>query len=142
MGLLNPKNPSIFPKSHVMGAIFEPIKDDIKPIESNSNDNHFFSSYSQMDAPDNPNWALGQKTPGPDNMLLATMHNLLHKNSLASAAAESEHKGISKPDFEAAFRNDAGYEDTEEVAQLFDDLTTMQFEKPDLRKVRSRIGRD
>ena len=34
MGLLNPKNPTIFPESHMMSAIFEPIKDDIKPMES------------------------------------------------------------------------------------------------------------
>ena len=100
---------------------------------SQATEGNLFSSYSQMDPPDDPNWKFGQKAPGPDNVILATMHNLLHKNSLAQAAAESDRKGIIKPDFEAAFRNDAGYDDGDEVAELFEDLTTMEFEKPDLR---------
>ena len=50
---------------------------------SQATEGNLFSSYSQMDPPDDPNWKFGQKAPGPDNVILATMHNLLHKNSLA-----------------------------------------------------------
>ena len=44
MGLLNPRNPTSFPDSHIMKAIFEPIKDDVKPVEpTTGQDSHYFS---------------------------------------------------------------------------------------------------
>ena len=55
-----------------------------------------------------------------------------------------KHKGITDPDFEASFRRQEGEEDEDidEVTELFEDLTGMEFERPDLRKVKSTIGRD
>ena len=91
MGMLNPSNPTMFPESHVMNAIFEPIKDDVKPMESSGSDGNFFSSYSKMESDEDPNWKFGQKSPGPDNVIMKAVHNLLHKNSLAKAASENKH---------------------------------------------------
>ena len=75
----------------------------------------------------------------PDNVLLSALHNLLHKNSISSMGV-MERKGISKPNLEAAFKGHGDDEDS--VAALFEEMSTMEFEKPDLRKVRREIGRD
>ena len=79
----------------------------------------------------------------PDNMLLSAIHNLLHKNSLASMG-EQKHKGIMNPDFEYAFMrsDDPENDEMDSVAELFEDMSAMEFEKPDLRKARKNIGRD
>ena len=75
----------------------------------------------------------------PDNILLSALHNLLHKNSVSSMGF-MDRKGITKPDLEAAFKGHGDEEDS--VAALFKDMSTMEFEKPDLRKVRREVGRD
>ena len=92
-----------------------------------------------MEAPQNENWKFGQKSPSPDNLLLSAIHNLLHKNSISSMGKQ-KHKGISQPDFEKAFSGRTGVGDG--VAELFNELSEIEFEKPDLRKVKRNIGRD
>ena len=77
----------------------------------------------------------------PDNLMLAAVHNLLHKNSLSSMG-EQKHKGITNPDFDAAFRRVEGDDDEDDVAALFEEMSEMEFEKPNLREVRKNIGRD
>ena len=59
MGLLNPKNPTLFPESHVVSAIFEPIKSGIGPKETKASNPNFFSKYSKMEPEDDPNWKFG-----------------------------------------------------------------------------------
>ena len=121
-----------------MSRIFEPIKKDIKPGEYHSGrgNSSIFSQYANMDPPEDYNWKFGHKTPQPDNLLLAGIHNFLHKNSLRSMG-KLKKKGISDPDFEKAFE---GHDDS--VRELFSDLSEVEFEKPDLRKARREIGRD
>ena len=105
--MFDPHRPSSrFGDKHIMSAIFEPIKDDVKPLERTAghNESHVISGYAQMDAPENPNMAFGQKAaPVPDNLMLAAIHNLLHKNSLASMNRDIKRKGISNVDIETTF---------------------------------------
>lgn len=141
MGLLNPHNPGVFPESHVIGAIFEPIKEDVKPDgPSQSGNSNFFSQYAQMDDVENPDWKFGSKAPMADNLILRGIHNLLHRNSIASMQ-QNDMKGISKIDLDGAFLGGSDDEDGS-VAELFEELSTMEFEKPNLREVRRNIGRD
>ena len=93
---------------------------------------------ARADPVENPNWKFGQKAPVPDTMLLAAVHNIMHKNSLSSMH-DMKHKGITNPDFEAAFLGGA---DDENIAELFEEMSEMEFEKPDLRAVKRNIGRD
>ena len=92
-----------------------------------------------MEPSENPNWKFGQKAPMPDNLLLSALHNLLNKNSISSMGPV-DRKGITSPDFEKAFLGDG--DDKNEVAALYEDMSTMEFEKPDLRTIKKQIGRD
>ena len=72
-------------------------------------------------------------------MLLSAIHNLLHKNSIAKLGDEKK-KGITNPDFEKAFAGRGDVDDN--VGELFSELGEIEFEKPDLRKVKRNLGRD
>ncbi len=72
-------------------------------------------------------------------MLLSAIHNLLSKNSIAKLGDEKK-KGITNPDFEKAFAGRDGVDDN--VGELFSELGEIEFENPDLRKVKRELGRD
>ena len=95
---------------------------------------------ANADPVEDPNWKFNNKSPMPDNLLLAGIHNLLSKNSF-KAMGEQKHKGITNPDFDRAFLGKAEGED-ENVAELFEELGEMEFEKPDLREMQRNLGRD
>ena len=60
MGMLNPQKPMSFGEKHIMSAIFEPIKDDVKPMETYAGgEKNAFSQYANMEEPQNENWRFG-----------------------------------------------------------------------------------
>ena len=141
MGMLDPNNPTSFPESHVMSAIFEPIKKDIAPKERNKSSTGVFSQYANMEEPENDNWKFGHKAPTPDNFLLSAVHSFMHKNTFASMG-RTKRKGIADLDLEQAFHEKHKDSDDESVASLFSELSEIEFEKPDLRSQKRNIGRD
>ena len=76
--------------------------------------------------------------------MLKGIHNFLHKNSIA-ALGPKKMKGISNPDFNKVIQGNqfsGSVDQAESVDEMMNQMTSMDFERPDMRKYRRNVGKD